>query len=115
MARGDLGKLFQGVRPELDFQVQLEHLRLGREGMQAEESVCAYAWRLDPQGPQGKEGPGGDEVSFGLVLKGTLDGNSLLMQVCSEQGWPSHSPLHHPIPTWVRASQLGLTSSIKLT
>lgn len=41
MGRGDAGRLFQGVKPKLDLKVQLEHLRLGREGLQAEERVCA--------------------------------------------------------------------------
>lgn len=41
MGRGDAGRLFQGVKPKLDLKVQLDHLRLGREGLQAEERVCA--------------------------------------------------------------------------
>lgn len=31
--RGDTGRLFQGVRPELDLKDQWENLRLGREGL----------------------------------------------------------------------------------
>lgn len=80
----------QRVITRLNLNVKLEHFRLGRKDLQAEERVCACAQRVSHQGPEflkrakGRKCLMDRQPAACMELKTCLDEDSLPVHVCSD-------------------------------